>query len=480
MKFKSITILACLAVAACGQSSENSEQQESSDTRPNIVLIFVDDVGYCDTEMYGCDAVPTPNIKQLADEGALFTAGYVTSPVCSPSRAALLTGRYQHRFGHEFLPEADPGGNGGLPVAEITLADALSDAGYVTGMVGKWHLGAQENFHPLNRGFDEFYGMVTWGADYADPTREDVRVWTHPLAPPQDPDFEWAGRGADTVMRGRQPVDEEAYLTEAFTREAIAFIEANKDQPFFLYLPYTAIHGPLQVTQDYYDRFAHVDDEAKRIYQAMTAALDDGIGEVLDALAENGLEENTIVVFASDNGAGVADYANNAPLRLGKHTLFEGGVRVPFSMRWPARVAAGSVYEQPVSTLDIFPTAVSAAGGTLPADRALDGVDLLPFLSDSSGEPPHDALFWRQGSNWAVRQGDWKLIHAADRNWLYNLADDLSEQTNVAEQNPEVVERLTEHFSEWNNDNVDPLWPPVGAKSLPDFSIDGVAINWVL
>lgn len=470
-------LFACLACVAC---SENTNAPESSDNRPNIVLIFVDDVGYCDTEMYGCDAVPTPNIKQLADDGALFTAGYVTSPVCSPSRAGLLTGRYQHRFGHEFLPEAQADGNGGLPLTEVTLADALSDAGYVTGMVGKWHLGAQEKFHPLNRGFDEFYGMVTWGADYADPTRKDVVVWRHPLAPPQDPNFAWTGRGADTIMRGREALDEDQYLTDAFTREAITFIENNKDQPFFLYLPYTAIHGPLQVTQEYYDRFAHVEDEAKRVYQAMTSALDDGVGDVLDALAKNGLEENTIVLFISDNGAGVADYANNAPLRLGKHTLFEGGVRVPFAMRWPARVAAGTVYDKPLSTLDIFPTAVAAAGATTPADRALDGVDLLPFLSGSGNEFPHESLFWRQGSNWAVRHGDWKLIHAAEQDWLYNLADDISEQTNVAEQHPDVVELLTGRYLEWNNGNVEPLWPPVGAKSLPDFAIDGVAIDWVL
>ena len=430
--------------------------------------------------MYGCDAVPTPNIKQLADEGALFTAGYVTSPVCSPSRAGLITGRYQHRFGHEFLPEADPDGDGGLPVAEITLADAMRDAGYVTGMVGKWHLGAQEEFHPLNRGFDEFYGMVTWGADYADPTRKDMRVWTHPLAPPKDPDEAWAGRGANAVMRGKDAVDEDQYLTGAFTREAVAFIEANNAQPFFLYVPYTAIHGPLQVTQTYYDRFAHVEDESKRIYQAMTSALDDGVGELLDALDENGLEENTIVVFMSDNGAGVADYTNNAPLRLGKHTLFEGGVRVPFAMKWPARIAAGSVYDEPVSTLDIFPTAIAAAGGELPEDRPIDGVNLLPLVTTSGSGQPHEALFWRQGPNWAIRRGEWKLIHAADRHWLYNLSEDISETTNLAEEYPEIVAELAASWRQWNEGNVDPLWPPVGAKSLPDFSVDGVPINWVL
>ncbi|MGI9271348.1 MAG: sulfatase-like hydrolase/transferase [Woeseiaceae bacterium] len=464
-----IVVAMCLTSFACAESPP-----------PNVVLIFVDDLGYCDSELYGCDAVPTPNIRQLADAGTRFTSGYVTSPVCSPSRASLMTGRYQHRFGHEFLPEGDADGNGGLPVDEITLADAMQDAGYVTGMVGKWHLGTNEEFHPLNRGFDEFYGMVTWGADYADPTREDMQVWTHPMALPRDPDAVWSGRGANAIMRDREPVEESAYLTEAFSREAVAFINENKGTPFFLYVPYTAIHGPLQVTQEYYDRFPQVDDESKRIYAAMTSALDDGIGEITAALEENGLEQNTLVMFISDNGAGVAEYTNNAPLRLGKHTLFEGGVRVPYAMKWPAQVSAGGVYDNPVSTLDVFPTVIAAVGGELPQGKALDGVDLLPFVSGEQGAEPHQSLFWRQGPNWAVRQGDWKLIHAADKNWLYNLVEDIGEQSNVADQNQEIVARMTQAFAEWNGGNVDPLWPALGGKSLPSFSVDGVAINWVL
>ena len=448
--------------------------------RPNVVVIFADDVGYCDTELYGCDAVPTPNIRRLAEAGTVFSAGYVTSPVCSPSRAGLMTGRYQQRFGHEFLPEGDPDGKAGLPVAESTLADAMRNAGYVTGMVGKWHLGAEPEHHPINRGFDEFYGMVTWGADYADPTREDMRVWTHPLAAARDPDDAWEGRGANTLMRGTSPVDEERYLTDAFSHEAVAFIENNRDRPFFLYLPYTAIHGPLQVSQKYYDRFPEIEDESKRIYAAMTSALDDGIGRVVDAIADNGLEENTIVLFLSDNGAGVADYTNNAPLRLGKHTLFEGGVRVPFSMKWPAQIDAGGSFDHPVSSLDIFPTVVAAAGGDLSEAATLDGVNLLSYLDGSNESPPHETLFWRNGDNWAAREGHWKLIHAADQVWLYNLSEDIGERINVAAEHPEVVERMSATYSEWNSGNIDPLWPALGAKNLPEFSVDGVAIEWDL
>ena len=444
-------------------------------TPPNVLLIFVDDLGYCDTELYGCDTVPTPNINRLADEGVLFTDGYVSSPVCSPSRAGLLTGRHQQRFGHEFLPSTAADSTSGLPMGEVTLADVMRDAGYVTGMVGKWHLGVQKQFHPTNRGFDEFFGMTTWGADYVDPTRDDVKAIRRPRRPVPTGNWE---RGIDTVQRGTTPVAEGEYLTEAFTQEAIAFINKHKERPFFLYLPHLAVHGPLQVTQKYYDRFPHIKDESSRIYAAMTSALDDGIGEVLDALEQNGLDDNTLVIFTSDNGAGVADYCSNEPLRLGKQTMFEGGVRVPFAIKWPGKIPKGTTYEHPISTLDIFPTVLAAAGVSPPTDIALDGVDLMPYLSGSNSEKPHDKLFWRAGNIWATRDGDWKLIYAADRHWLYDLSADIGEKTNLADKRPDMVKEMTASFEQWNRGNVEPLWPSFGTKGMPRFSVDGVNINW--
>ncbi|MBT5817933.1 MAG: sulfatase [Proteobacteria bacterium] len=446
-------------------------------TRPNVLLIFVDDLGYCDTELYGCDTVPTPNINRLADEGVLFTDGYVSSPVCSPSRAGLLTGRHQQRFGHEFLPSTAADSTSGLPVGEVTLADAMRDAGYVTGMVGKWHLGVQKQFHPTNRGFDEFFGMTTWGADYVDPTRDDVKAIRRPGRPVPVPTGNWE-RDIDTVQRGTTPVAEDDYLTEAFTQEAIAFINKHKARPFFLYLPHLAVHGPLQVTQKYYDRFPHIKDESSRIYAAMTSALDDGIGEVLDALEQNGLDDNTLVIFTSDNGAGAADYCSNEPLRLGKQTMFEGGVRVPFAIKWPGKIPKGTTYEHPISTLDIFPTVLAAAGASPATDIALDGVDLMPYLSGSNSEKPHDKLFWRAGNIWATREGDWKLIYAADRHWLYDLSADIGEKTNLADKRPDRVKEMTASFEQWNRGNVEPLWPSFGTKGMPRFSVDGVNINW--
>ena len=444
-------------------------------TPPNVLLIFIDDLGYCDTELYGCDTVPTPNINRLAAEGVLFTDGYVSSPVCSPSRAGLLTGRYQQRFGHEFLPSTQPGSTHGLPVAEVTLADAMKAAGYVTGMVGKWHLGSHEKFHPVNRGFDEFFGMATWGADYIDPTRDDVKSTRRPTTTASG---KWTGRGNDFLQRGTTPVEEDEYLTEAFTREAIAFIEKHKEQPFFLYLPHLAVHGPLQVTQKYYDRFPHIKDESTRIYAAMTSAMDDGIGEVLDALQQNGVEENTLVIFTSDNGAGNADYCSNEPLRLGKQTMYEGGVRVPFAIKWPAAIAKGTTYEHPISTLDIFPTVLVAAGESLPTENNLDGVDLMPFLSGANSEKPHDKLFWRAGNIWATRDGDWKLIYAAERHWLYDLSKDIGEKTNLADKRQDIVKAMTASYEEWNSGNIAPLWPSYGAKGMPEYAVDGVDIKW--
>jgi len=443
--------------------------------RPNIVLIFADDLGYCDSELYGCETVPTPNISRIADEGALFTAGYVTSPVCSPSRASLLTGRYQQRFGHEFLPSKD---SDGLPASETTLANAMRQTGYTTGMVGKWHLGVAEQFHPMKRGFNEVYGVIGAATDYVDPTRKDVRS-SRPGREPRPPGA-WNGRPAKrAVTRGTQPVEEDEYLTDAFTREAVEFIERHKSSPFFLYVPYTAVHQPLQVTQQYYDRFGHIEDESQRIYAAMTAAMDDGIGAILDALEDNGLDEQTLVIFLSDNGAGVADYCSNEPLRLGKQTLFEGGVRVPFTMKWPGQIRKGLVYDHPVSALDIFPTVMTAAGGVEASTNKLrDGVDLIPYLTGSKSDLPHDTLYWRSGANWAVREGNWKLIHAGGRNWLYNLADDIGERSNRATQRPDLVEQLKSAYGRWASEMIDPAWPPIGSKTSPAFSVDGVAMDW--
>ena len=453
----------------------------STIAKPNVILIFVDDLGYCDSEIYGCENVPTPNLKKLAQDGVSFASGYVTSPVCSPSRASLLTGKYQQRFGHEFLPDALP--NTGLPESEITLATKLQSLNYYTGMVGKWHLGSANQFHPINRGFDSFFGLLSSGSDYLDPTRPDAkiisRLWRGLNAPVQKEGDPWLGRDRDTIFINKKKIVEESYLTDAFTREAVTFINEHKSKPFFLYLPYTAPHGPLQTTQRYYDRFDDVENENQRVYASMISALDIGIGEILETLDKLNLSENTLIVLMSDNGAGVADYGSNSPFRLGKHTLFEGGVRVPFVMRWPNQLERGLLYKNPVSALDIFPTVLNAAGGKA-GSLDLDGVDLLPFLKGEKSDKPHQTFYWRNSPNWAIRDGSYKLINAGGINWLYDLNVDLGETDNIASEYPNVVEKLTLKFNEWDAKNIEPSWPPYSAKTHSALKVDGVPIKWTL
>lgn len=461
---------AAAAVTASMGCSNLTGRASSQQRRPNVVLINIDDLGYCDSELYGCGTNPTPNMKRIADDGALFNAGYVTSPVCSPSRAGLLTGRYQQRFGHEYNPPSKGEIDHGLPLGEITLADAMKKAGYVTGMVGKWHLGKQEKHHPVERGFDEFFGSIDNTKAYVDPSRPDARTSA----------FKWVSVGPEQwesrrIMRGRTIVEEDEHLTDAFSREAVAFVDRHKQRPFFLYVPFNAVHLPLQTTQKYYDRFSHIEDGNSRLYAAMTSALDEGIGKILDALKENGLEEDTMVFCISDNGGGVAKYCNNGPLRLGKGTLFEGGIRVPFCMKWPGHIPRGRAYDFPVSALDVFATAISAAGGMPSTANPLDGANLIPYLNGSVSQRPHDHLFWRSGPNWAVRDGDWKLVCAEDHYWLYDLPRDIGEVTNLAEKHTEIVKRIKAAYEQWQLQMVDPAWPPLGVKSFP---VDGVPVGW--
>jgi len=464
---------------ALGTSAASAARESVS--KPNVIVILADDLGYCDTELYGCDTIPTPNLRRIADGGVTFTDGHVTNPVCSPSRAGLLTGCYQQRFGFEFNtgPPAYETKHGlGLPVAETTIADVMKQAGYVTGMTGKWHVGSQPQFSPVKRGFDEFFGFTGGGNTYIDPTSPDVRIYNLRNQSTARP-AKWNGRGTlNPILRGTNPVEEDDYLTDAFSREAVAFIKKHRDQPFFLYVPYNAPHTPLQATLKYYDRFPHIKEENKRIYAAMVSAMDDGIGTILDALEDNSIEENTLVFFLSDNGCGLYTRAcSNDPLRLGKISQFEGGIRVPFCVKWPGHIPMGRIYDYPVSSLDVFATALAAAGGRMPTDRPRDGVDLAPYLNGSTSSRPHETLFWRNGPNWAVRNGDWKLFAAGDHYWLYDLSGDIGEKRNMAGRRPELVKQIMEIHDQWNRQMIDPVWPPKPGGIIPT-SVDGVEFSW--
>ena len=425
--------------------------------RPNIVIILADDLGHGDLGFQGCRDIPTPRIDSLAAQGVRCTNGYVSGPYCSPTRAGLMTGRYQQRFGHEFNPGPAQAQDDkfGLPWSETTLADRLKAAGYATGLVGKWHLGEASRFQPQRRGFDEFFGFLGGGHSY------------------------FPGKGAP-IYRGTQVVEEKAYLTDAFAREAVAFVERHKDHPFFLYLAFNAVHTPMHATDERLARFAGITDQNRRTYAAMLTAMDEGVGKVLDALQAAHLEENTLIFFFSDNGGPTMlgttiNASRNVPLRGSKRTTLEGGIHVPFVVQWKGKLAPGTVYNEPVIQLDILPTALAAAGVTARPDWHLDGVNLLPHLHGQTASPPHESLYWRLGNQWAIRRGDYKLVQydeAADHTdvrsaasavkvtapRLYNLAQDISEHHDLAAKNTEQVKDLLSAWQSWDAQLARPLW----------------------
>ncbi len=391
--------------------------------KPNIVLIVADDLGFADLGIHGSTEIITPHIDSIARNGVRFTQGYANAPVCNATRAALLTGRYQQRFGFETLAQMN------LPLSETPLPDRLRGLGYATSLVGKWHLGQAAQFQPMQRGFDEFFGFL--------PALHSYTVWNAPGNP---------------ILRGTQSVVENTYLTDAFAREAVDFIERQQSQPFFLYLAFNAAHSPLQAPENYLSRFSNITNVRRRTFAAMMAAMDDGVGKVLLKLRELKLEENTLVVFHGDNGGDPSDNTSlNTPFNGEKFQLYEGGIRVPYLMQWKGYLPAGAVNESPIITLDDFTTALSAARGRRFAEAQLDGVNLFPHLIGAVTSQPHETLYWRYGrAQYAVRSGDWKLLLLEDTLRLYDLANDVGERNNLAESNPAKLKELKTLYDQWN------------------------------
>ena len=402
--------------------------------KPNILVMVADDLGYADVGYQGCKDVPTPHIDALARNGVRFTNGYVTAPLCSPSRAGLLTGRSGTRFGFEFnVGGSDKGGKNqaGIPVSEKLISERLKEAGYATGMFGKWHVGFKPKLAPVGRGFDEwecFFGACR----------------------------SYFPGGQDDVIHDGKKVKGYDYTTTLFARDASAFIEKHREQPWFVYLPFPAVHGPLDAPEALLKRFSHLSGK-RRAFAGMLTAMDEGIGAVMETLRKCGLEESTLVFFVSDNGGPTSDNTSrNDPLTGSKGQLQEGGIREPFIMHWRGHAPAGKVFDQPVSTLDILPTALAAAGA--PKDAQLDGVDLLPYVTGEKMDAPHDALGWRFGEQRAVRKGDWKLLDMGQGWKLYNLANDIAEKHDLAQQEPDKVKQLEAAYQEWNARNVPAKW----------------------
>ena len=418
-----------------------AQSRTTTARKPNIIFIVADDLGYADLGVQGCKDIPTPNVDTLAKNGVRFTNGYVTCPVCSPTRAGLMTGRYQQRFGHEFNPgpAAQASQNFGLPLSETTIAERLKTLGYATAMFGKWHLGYRPELLPTKRGFDEFFGFPGGAHSYLNAK----------------------DRPANPIMRGTERVTDMTYTTDEFAHEAVSFMERHQKEAFFIYLPFNAVHAPLETIEKYRARFTAISDPKRRTYAAMLSALDDGVGNVLAKLRELKLEENTLVFFLSDNGGPTPQTtSSNLPLRGYKTQVLEGGIRIPFLVQWKGQLPAGKVYDLPVSALDLHPTAIAAAGGKLTAEAKLDGVNLLPFLTGEKKGQPHEQLFWRFGEEYAVRAGDWKLVK--DRSdaqvCLYNLAADIGEKTDLSAQRPEKAKELQTLWETWNAQLSKPRW----------------------
>ena len=470
-----------------------SAVQAVSQRPPNIIVIMADDLGINDVSTFGgghtAEGVPTPNIDAIARDGVRFDQGYAAAAVCTVSRAALMTGRYPWRFGVEFTPTpgpmarvagalyADPDrlypvvidqekasaskdfNDLGMPPSEQTVAELLKPRGYHTIHIGKWHLGSTPEMRPNNQGFDESLFMES-GLYLPE---KDPRV----VNSKQDFDpidkFLWPNMRFGVSFNAGKWFEPSKYLTDYFTDEAVSAIKKNKNQPFFMFLAHWGVHTPLQASKEDYDALANIPDHRRRVYAAMIRSVDRSVGRVLQTLREEGLEENTIVIFTSDNGApgyiGIPDV--NLPYRGWKLTQFQGGLRVPYVAKWPGHIVPGTQYQQPVSNIDILPTVVAAAGGKLPTDRPIDGVNLLPYLGKDSASQPQRALFWRDGPYRAVQENAWKLIVSEQpkKDWLFNLAQDPTEKINLAAQQPEKLAQMRATLTAHHAQMPAPLWP---------------------
>ncbi len=429
-------------------------QTEKIKRKPNLVVIMADDLGYADVGFNGCRDIPTPHIDSIAEEGVRFTSGYVAYPVCGPSRASFITGRYGQRFGFERNPIYDVHNpDMGLTRDETTIATALSAVGYSCGVVGKWHLGAHETLHPLTRGFHSFFGHLGGGHRYFP---DELTIQN------SDDATDEAGSYRTWILKDHTPVKPQQYLTDEFSDASVRFINGNAETPFFLFLSYNAPHLPFAATQKYLDRFPNLSGKRKT-YAAMVSAVDDGVGKTLSALREHGILDDTLVFFLSDNGGPhLKNASNNSPLKGGKSDVWEGGYRVPFAARYPHDIEAGSTYKHPVSSLDIFATIAELAHAPVSPDRPLDGVNLLPYLNGTDSGSPHDAIYMRKfdQQRYAIRSGNKKLVIpvAQGAPHLYDLNDDIGETKNMASQEADTLDQLKKKLNVWTAELVDPTF----------------------
>ena len=443
-------MLVLVVLSGCVTTRGLSQQPTTTApaAKPNVIVIVSDDMGYADLGVHGSREIKTPNFNRLAMDGVRFTNGYVTASVCCPSRAGLLTGRYQQRFGHEFngFAPLNPGyteDDQGLPVGEKTIGDAMRAAGYKTMAIGKWHMGDRAHFFPLERGFDECYAIMSGNRSF----------WPYQEKVPN----------AKRIYRDRELVPEKeiVYVTDSLTDAAVEFIEreSENDQPFFIYLAYTAPHTPMHGKDEDIEKYKHLTPQNRRIYAAMMKSLDEGVGRVRDALTSQGIDENTLIIFINDNGGATNNGSDNGRYRGMKGSKWEGGIRVPYTITWPGHLPKGKTFDHPVSALDILPTSLGAANEAYPFEAELDGENLLPYLTGEAKGKPHETLYWRRGVAAAVREGDWKLIRSeGNPDLLFNLRTDPGEKNDLAKRQPARVKALKAKLEAWEAEMAEPIW----------------------
>ena len=495
----SFFFIACLVLFAVGcQPASIIDNLE--ERRPNIVLILADDLGIGDVGIYRNGPIQTPNIDALAQSGVKFEQAYVTHPVCSPSRAGLISGLYQQRHGWEFNA-AQRDKKYGMSAEVSTIADALLTQGYETALIGKWHLGHQAKHHPNNRGFKEFFGVLDGGTTYINSSLPGSSYSSINSNVEQAPPT----KRPNSIYRNFKEIEVEEYITDVFTSESVDFIHRAQDKPFFLFLSHITPHTPLQSIDKYTLRYSHIDDQRSKIYASMVSSLDDSVGTIVQTLKDLGLSDNTLVVFASDNGcAGYIEGAcSNYPFRGHKRFHHEGGIRIPLIMSWPSALPKSTTYKDPVITLDFHATFQAAAGSTV--SSTTDSINLLPYITGNQNSSPHEYLYWRSGPTVAIRDERWKLIRYNNSpltandlrkdgrleppasGWsnespdgqltmLYDLKSDPSESNNLANTHPEIVKRLETAHQQWALTLARPIIPGIRSTLA---EVDGTIVQLI-